>query len=268
MTTTAFNARDLVRSEGTGDRAQDIIEAVKATYPPELQAAQMRQENADLTAALTDDDFAHVLEVLGDVIPEDEKPRLRLKVRGEFASDAVVTYVFVGDDGDTHKGVIPYTSLLGRSDDGHVRQWEELGRSSVAQRLASEIEIEQAAKLDGNPEVLRLRKELEEANAKLAATQAPQRPAPPFAAYDETKATDIASALATEDSIDRLDHVIAYEESAERPRKTIVNAATARREALAQAEREAAAAKDREIEQLRQTVAQLQAAQGGDAAGE
>lgn len=210
-----FRAADLVRSEGTGDRAEDIIKAAAAAYPEELQAAQLRRENPKLAETLPEDAAEQLQRILGTQNVPD------LRVRGDRAADAVVTYAVITADGDVAKGFLPLSSLLDGTDVGHVSQRTILVDSEVAQKFLADnpspaaVAAEELAERDA---------EIERLKAQLAKASVPE-PVPGLA---KASAEKIAQAVAKTDLITAAQIAAWERQTRETPRKTVIAAVEAR----------------------------------------
>ncbi len=242
--------RDLITSEGTGHRAEQIAQVAAAMYPEEFQRAQKRPRNEELTAALTDSDYEFVQQLLGT----SEFPCLA--VRGETPIDrkpAIVTYSVIGGNGDATKGFLPLASLRARSDEGHVSQLQLLQLSDVAEQ----VNAERAKAAADNPIVQAQLERINELEAQLAEAKATPTVAKPSEDYDGLTVPDIVSRLAKA-SAAAAEKVLAYEQSTQK-RKGVVKAAQERIAATqSDAEAKLAEAEAKLAEQV-QANAKLQA---------
>jgi len=127
-----FCARDLIGSAGIGGNGEKLVNTLQDYYPPELQVAQLKRVNPELSAELDDGDvlaqvariagverIAHAV-VAGGIDPGDE---------------AVVRYAVINADGTVSKGFFPYTDLESGSSDRHVSQRASLAQGVVASEV-------------------------------------------------------------------------------------------------------------------------------------
>lgn len=142
-----FVAADVIGSEGIGHHGELLLDALAATYPPELQAVLQYRPNDELDAEFMSKGgyegrlkvhakIAKVAEIPDLDLPDGRTVKgpdrvLRARIRGgadengrnRDSSQAWVSYVALDDTGDNvFKGVFPFLDLDKSSSDGHFSQ--------------------------------------------------------------------------------------------------------------------------------------------------
>lgn len=123
-----FRASDLIGSAGVGANGEKLISTLVDCYPPELQAAQLKRVNDDLTADLDEDALASVARIAG----VDRVAHAVVAGGNDPGDEAFVRYAVIDEQGIVHKGCFPYDDLGSGSSDRHVSQ-----RGSLAQGTAA-----------------------------------------------------------------------------------------------------------------------------------
>jgi hypothetical protein len=227
-----FRAADLIGSAGVAANGEKLVATLDYHYSPEQIAAQERPENADLTAALTDEHRAAAADLAG----AGRESGFQVMVRGgkRRPSDAWVTYAFIDETGDVVKGAFPYSDLGSTSSDGHVSQRTSIMRSPAARdHLEAQKLKADAAPAAQDSQALRSalaaaeheREARRAAEAQLAEAQSapPAGPADPFAAMAGIGARDLVKQM--EAHPERAAAIQAFEQATrgDRARASVMN---------------------------------------------